>query len=203
MNLTKMIYKPVLRSAAKQAIAGRNRSKDVSSKGRFSSTDVNQRLAQTWRNFDQLALGLPKEPNYRQPYDGIARLYNPFMPSGLTRFGNREGLCHSTDCRCCLENIRKMGRSAISYYRLFYSQFCSANAVVIFLNGWSLTRAYLSICTVAPSLCILNRPMLATSACHVVNLNICALQENLYENFTIAIRTLQVGLLEYIISRST
>lgn len=62
MNIVKFIYKPVVGWAAHQAIVGRNRDRFNPAKGRFMRAEVDRLLVETWRTFDQLAPGVPREP---------------------------------------------------------------------------------------------------------------------------------------------
>lgn len=62
MNLAPVILKPVLRRAARRAWIGRNRAQGQPEVGRFTASDVDRLLRQTWRNYAELSPSQPHEP---------------------------------------------------------------------------------------------------------------------------------------------
>ncbi len=51
----KLIYKPLIRSSARQILEGRQRDLDNPQNGRWTRKDINQILARTWRRVDRMA----------------------------------------------------------------------------------------------------------------------------------------------------
>jgi hypothetical protein len=60
--LLKMIYRPVIKRAARASLVGRNRDRQRLEKGRFTRTEVDKILDQVWQGYDQLAPFIPHEP---------------------------------------------------------------------------------------------------------------------------------------------
>jgi len=58
-SIVKVIYRPVIKSAARSALIGRNRDFSDLERGRFSSKDVDLILKQVWKEYDQLAPSAP------------------------------------------------------------------------------------------------------------------------------------------------
>lgn len=61
-GLLKLIYKPVMKWAARRALVGRNRCRERAEDSRFNRAEVDRLLENAWRNFDQLAPTVPREP---------------------------------------------------------------------------------------------------------------------------------------------
>lgn len=62
--LFKLSFRPVIGWAAHQALAGRNRAPYHPEKGRFTKTDVDRLLDQSWANFGELAPDVSREPTF-------------------------------------------------------------------------------------------------------------------------------------------
>lgn len=60
----KLIFKPIIRWAARQAFVGRNRAPSEPDKGRFMQAEVNRLLDQSWQSFDDLAPDGSHEPTF-------------------------------------------------------------------------------------------------------------------------------------------
>lgn len=63
-RLVKLIFGPTIRRAARRSWVGRSRDESDAAKGRFTRTDVDELLIQTWLRFDQLAPDVPDEPKF-------------------------------------------------------------------------------------------------------------------------------------------
>lgn len=63
-RLFKLFVKPITRWAASQTLIGRNRNRTDLQKGRFSRTDVDHLLAETWVAFDRMAVDVSGEPTF-------------------------------------------------------------------------------------------------------------------------------------------
>jgi hypothetical protein len=62
MDYVKFLYLPLVRSAARKALIGRNRTSGSTDRGRFTRRDVDELLKSSWRSYDQGVAGLPIEP---------------------------------------------------------------------------------------------------------------------------------------------
>lgn len=60
----KLIYRPIIRWAARQAFVGRNRAPNEQEKGRFTQAEVNRLINQSWRDFDELIQDVSREPTF-------------------------------------------------------------------------------------------------------------------------------------------
>ncbi len=60
----KFIFKPLIRWAAHGILIGRNRPSCELEKGRFSKTEVDRLLNQSWREFDELVPDVSREPTF-------------------------------------------------------------------------------------------------------------------------------------------
>lgn len=61
LTLTKLIYRPTVRWAAQNALAGRDRDRRNPEAGRLTRVEVNRMLSHSWSIFDTLALHAPQE----------------------------------------------------------------------------------------------------------------------------------------------
>lgn len=62
--LFKLLVQPITRWAARQTLVGRNRSRMDLRKGRFSRSDVEHLLDETWRAFERMAVDVSSEPTF-------------------------------------------------------------------------------------------------------------------------------------------
>jgi len=60
----KPILKPLLGWAMRRALVGRSRSTPSPGQGRFARADVDRILRQLWRNYDELAADIPRQPAF-------------------------------------------------------------------------------------------------------------------------------------------
>lgn len=61
-NVAKMVFRPVVKRAAYNALVGRNRDPQRPEKGRFTRVEVDQILEDVWQDYDQFAPLVPQEP---------------------------------------------------------------------------------------------------------------------------------------------
>ena len=60
--LVKIVYKPIIKRAARAALVGRNRDRLKPENGRLTHADLVTVLGQTWRTYDELAPSVRQEP---------------------------------------------------------------------------------------------------------------------------------------------
>src|SRR6266540_1456517 len=60
----KFLFKPLIRWAARQTLVGRNRAPNEPEMGRFSKTEVDRLLDQSWREFDEVVPEASREPTF-------------------------------------------------------------------------------------------------------------------------------------------
>ncbi len=60
----KRLFRPFIRSAARRSLLGRNRAHTRPAQGRFTQSEVEGLLRQTWQRYDTLALDAPVEPDF-------------------------------------------------------------------------------------------------------------------------------------------
>lgn len=63
-STVKTVFKPFVRAAARRSLAGRNRSPVGAEQGRFTQTEVDALLQQTWQRYEALAVDAPIEADY-------------------------------------------------------------------------------------------------------------------------------------------
>lgn len=59
--LLKLIYRPVVKWAARRTLVGRNRCRDKPEQGRFNRAEVDNLLDQVWCHFDRFGANVPRE----------------------------------------------------------------------------------------------------------------------------------------------
>jgi hypothetical protein len=62
MDYVKFIYRPLAARAARQAMVGRNRTRESPDRGRFTRANVDDVLAKAWVHYAERAGKLPLEP---------------------------------------------------------------------------------------------------------------------------------------------
>ncbi len=64
VTITKVIFQPITRRAARRTLTGRNRLRHAPQRGRFTRADVDRLISQAWATYAREALTLPPQPTH-------------------------------------------------------------------------------------------------------------------------------------------
>lgn len=61
-SLLRIVFRPIIKRAARGGLIGRSRARDCPEMGRFTRVEVDEIVKEAWKGYEQLAPSVPKEP---------------------------------------------------------------------------------------------------------------------------------------------